>query len=1205
MKKHPKFLVGLSAAALAFCGAFAAASLSSSMKAPEETTVTATWHLGEKTFEGAADEISHPDIITASSLSSEGVTTNRVRTAHPASGDIKLTSWNTSMSATRVETDYVQFSITTAEPFKPTSLTLNAGQIKTGNVRMDIIAQVEDATYTISEGIVAARTNESATDDADIDYSLSYDLTEVPAVTGEFALKFYIYGDASKEREIGFSDVCISGIYTTESEEPENPEPENPEEPDDPIVDDGYFFHIPGTLPVPETKDEVNYGWGGRMDIEGSEGDKNFCNAYEGATLTFNNVHVHQTGGYNVLLPLDYATNNGAQVKIEVTDVATKALEAYYTVVSPENNSKWEKLEYTLKGVITEGVKEIKFSFTPGTDRNWACNMKAPEFVCTGEGTPLDPSEVPDGWMSIPGTIDIDHPCWKYDGLRIENNGANIGYAQDGYSGTGEVFVKEAGVYSMHMNFNWFKNACDFEIEIIDQATNIKEVDTYYHISGVHETDILLEGNLTVGKKTIKYTFHSEAGGYLANYTDHEVTKVGESFAAIKTLTAEGIEPTETEGYDYSYNIPIDYKDKTVKLKADLIGATLKVKEGETEIPVSEEGVFELPVPVANQASEAVLTLIPDAGAFAGKTEHKLRLFHIGGVILTGLNVDGIEIDEETVASIQENKTGVNIDGYVFTSLPKVEATFIDGNVVEAEGVLADDQTTATYTFKGVAGDLAEDYSLTLSGFHIYQPSENDQTEVLKYDAAYKGETSWDNGLFSISCNDGWDGSQFKMKANPPVTLTTPSYMKIKQIKMACLRDNYVPGKVASVTSEGATIYLPSASSFQTGVDNDHSLNLLINVENHTPGTPFVITFEGGSQPVAWFEFIYESLFVATTDITLNETAAAIRVGETLNLEATVLPENATDKSVAWETLNPEIATVDANGVVTAVGIGTTTIIAKSGGFSAECTVKSYPLTGDADWSGSVTINDAIHIANYIIENVQAKDGWEEEAWLEFYTKAADANGDNSISISDASATVEMALENTTEKPQGAKGVSPLNEPTDNLVIGGLTTSADGGSSVAVTLDNTIDYVALQADIYLPEGVSFEVKPGSSIASTHTFQYHRFDDSHMRVAIYNFGGRVIATGNEPLFEIVADANLSDASDIALARILASDPDANEYVLGAKAADTTGVAGLGIDGNVAVKVFDLNGRYVSDSVEGLETGIYIVVREGKAKKVFVR
>ena len=53
-------------------------------------------------------------------------------------------------------------------------------------------------------------------------------------------------------------------------------------------------------------------------------------------------------------------------------------------------------------------------------------------------------------------------------------------------------------------------------------------------------------------------------------------------------------------------------------------------------------------------------------------------------------------------------------------------------------------------------------------------------------------------------------------------------------------------------------------------------------------------------------------------------------VDETLQLSANVLPEDAFDKRISWITTNPEIATVDNNGLVTAKRAGETEIVVKS-----------------------------------------------------------------------------------------------------------------------------------------------------------------------------------------------------------------------------------------------------------------------------------
>ena len=71
------------------------------------------------------------------------------------------------------------------------------------------------------------------------------------------------------------------------------------------------------------------------------------------------------------------------------------------------------------------------------------------------------------------------------------------------------------------------------------------------------------------------------------------------------------------------------------------------------------------------------------------------------------------------------------------------------------------------------------------------------------------------------------------------------------------------------------------------------------------------------------------------------EEATLLR-GSSMTLTADVLPWTLTDRSVTWSSANPEVATVDEDGVVTGVAAGTTVITATSvrnPDFSASCTV--------------------------------------------------------------------------------------------------------------------------------------------------------------------------------------------------------------------------------------------------------------------------
>lgn len=81
-----------------------------------------------------------------------------------------------------------------------------------------------------------------------------------------------------------------------------------------------------------------------------------------------------------------------------------------------------------------------------------------------------------------------------------------------------------------------------------------------------------------------------------------------------------------------------------------------------------------------------------------------------------------------------------------------------------------------------------------------------------------------------------------------------------------------------------------------------------------------------------------ENKTVEVTTITLDKTTDTLKVGDTLNLTATVKPDNATDKTVTWKSSDTSIATV-TNGTVKAIKEGTVTITASVGSKSATCKI--------------------------------------------------------------------------------------------------------------------------------------------------------------------------------------------------------------------------------------------------------------------------
>jgi len=185
--------------------------------------------------------------------------------------------------------------------------------------------------------------------------------------------------------------------------------------------------------------------------------------------------------------------------------------------------------------------------------------------------------------------------------------------------------------------------------------------------------------------------------------------------------------------------------------------------------------------------------------------------------------------------------------------------------------------------------------------------------------------------------------------------------------------------------------------------------------------------------------------------IQLNESTVTIHKGLTHQLTATVLPSDASNTNVIWSSTDETVATVDENGLVTAVGKGTAMIIAltEEGYKSAMCTVTVDNVVT------SVTLNnEALTIA---------KNG---TAQLTATCTPADADdlsltwasSDETVATVDATGQVTAIGKGTaTITVTAATGVSAqcvvtVTNPMTSFRFANATLTLQKGSSQALTL---------------------------------------------------------------------------------------------------------------------------------------------------------
>lgn len=183
--------------------------------------------------------------------------------------------------------------------------------------------------------------------------------------------------------------------------------------------------------------------------------------------------------------------------------------------------------------------------------------------------------------------------------------------------------------------------------------------------------------------------------------------------------------------------------------------------------------------------------------------------------------------------------------------------------------------------------------------------------------------------------------------------------------------------KLYSVDMGGISQSTPVVCSAFASEENQNTVYVYVCLNNATGAVVCIKDFEGNTEPIIQYQWTapktqycthsmvvdqYGTMYYKNdsrgfwalssafdaTDVTIDQTEVSLKVGETTNLTATVTPDFASDKTIVWSSSDETIATVSADGVVTAIAEGEATITAATanGELSATCLVKVSTPTG-------------------------------------------------------------------------------------------------------------------------------------------------------------------------------------------------------------------------------------------------------------------
>lgn len=322
---------------------------------------------------------------------------------------------------------------------------------------------------------------------------------------------------------------------------------------------------------------------------------------------------------------------------------------------------------------------------------------------------------------------------------------------------------------------------------------------------------------------------------------------------------------------------------------------------------------------------------------------------------------------------------------------------------------------------------------------------------------------------------------------------------------------------------------------------------------------------------------------IEAESITLNLEQIELTEGESVQIIATVMPDDAADKSVTWLSSDATVATVDAFGIVNGIMNGTATITATTvNGLSATCTVKvnATSLSGE-----SVTLN---------LDRAEVTEG---ESLQLTATVTSEEATDKSVTWSSSDETIAAVDANGLVK--GIKnGMATITATT---VSGHIATCNITVKSKTVEIaDFTLNLD--RAEITEGESLQLAAKITPEEATDKSVTWSSSDET---IATVSANGLVRGIKTGIAIITATAANGMQASCVVL---IISDPSAianlNEDSTVSITADNGVITVHGA--KKAIEVYNITGvlvkRLNAETITGLSKGIYIVRIGNKAYKV---
>ncbi len=447
---------------------------------------------------------------------------------------------------------------------------------------------------------------------------------------------------------------------------------------------------------------------------------------------------------------------------------------------------------------------------------------------------------------------------------------------------------------------------------------------------------------------TIELIGENTITGYYGIYVNAEISADSNGTDASLTITGENNDSLEVSGSNHG-----------IFVKSGTGNASLNIEKA--TVTSSTNGGYAASVNVqssANATGSPNISLSVNGGSLtaSGTGNSDGILFHVGQSQATGATTSLTITDHAIVDARNGGISASRISETLPTPTPTGD---------NSSGIVFDGTEGTVY------GDVTLDESLTIN----------------------QGETLTVPDGSSLNCNDNLTNNGTiivekggNLTGTPGGTVVSTPTIGTQPASQSVTEGNTATFTVAATGEKLSYQWQQSTDNGQSWTDISEAkaaTYTTVATTTDMSGTQYrcVVSNSAGSVTSNAVTLTVNAATVSVTGVTLEPTSLSLFTGDTAPLTATVQPSDATNQNVTWESSNTEVATVDANGKVTAVGEGnaTITVTTVDGSKTATCIVTvTVPVTGvklnketlELFTDGSETLTATVEPGNATNKNV-------------------------------------------------------------------------------------------------------------------------------------------------------------------------------------------------------------------------------------------